>query len=386
VKIRRSPCGKIEQGREKEREKMNKREMFVDYVRGGGDKPIASPQIGGGAGFDAKLVGKTSASMADTVSAVESFDMLPLYNYGLDLTVVSPKLKWTSRGRRSEGHLTVNVSGLETPYGDLISETTANDEGDSNRSKAPVTSHDDFDKFEWYLDTLLEGNYDEIARLGGEADAFIGEKGAVDFQWGMQPYELFSMPSTLDTVFLAMDYPDEFLRLMDKCAAISKKVVDALAPYTDFVFLGGPGAEMVSPAIYDQFMVPYGKMMTDYAHDKGLLIYSHVCSPIEPFLTLGYYNRLGIDLFETLSMPPVGNVVSIEDAFSKLDPAMCTRGNVGIDALMRDSPEDITKQVNHIMETAIRMKRKHMVAASDYLVADCKEENVRALCDAVRKY
>jgi hypothetical protein len=285
-----------------------------------------------------------------------------------------------------DGHLKVEISALETPYGDLVSETTVNSEGQSNRTKAPLTSHEDFDKFKWYLDMLMEGDYKKIADLGKEADAFIGHRGAIDFQWGMQPYELFSMPGTMDTVFLAMDYPEEFLKFMDQCAGISKKIIDALEPYTDFVFLGGPGAEMVSPDIYDKFMVPYGKMMTDYAHSKDILIYSHVCSPIEPFLALGYFNQLGIDLFETLSMPPVGNVASIEDAFSKLDPAMCTRGNIGIDALMFETPDEIKAKVNHIMEQSIKMNRKHMVAASDYLLAECKKENVQALCDAVRAY
>ncbi|GHT95371.1 hypothetical protein FACS1894141_3840 [Spirochaetia bacterium] len=365
---------------------MTKREQFINYVKQGGEKPIASPQIGAGAGFDAKLAGKKSASMQDTVNAAELFDMLPLYNFGLDFSALSPLLKWTPQGQRSEGHLRVEISGIQTPYGDLISETAMNNEGDSYRTKAPVTCRDDFDKFNWYLDTLLEGDYGEARRQGSEADTFIGGRGAIDFQWGMQPYELFSMSGTLDTVLLAMDYAEDFIKLMDKCAAISKKIIDALAPYTDFVFLGGPAAEMVSPDIYDKFMVPYGKMMTDYAHSKGLLIYSHVCSPIEPFLTMGYFNRLGIDLFETLSMPPVGNVKSIEDAFSKLDPAICTRGNIGIDTLMNETPDEIKRQVNHIMEAAVKMKRKHMVAASDYLLAECKKENVQALCDAVREF
>jgi hypothetical protein len=367
---------------------MTKREQFIDYVKNGGSKPIASPQIGGGAGFDAKLAGKKTATMEDTVKVSESFDMIPLYNYGFNLALLSlsPKLQWTPRGERMQGHLKVKISGLETPYGDLTTELTMNEDGDSNRSKAPVTCHDDFDKLNWYLDTLLEADYSAAERAAAEADAFIGERGAIDFQWGMQPYELFSLPSTLDTVLLAMDYEDEFLAFMDKCAAISKKIVDAMAPYTDFVFLGGPGAEMVSPHIYDTFMVPYGKMMTDYAHSKGLLIYSHICSPIEPFLTMGYYNRLGIDLFETLSMPPVGNVVSIEDAFSKLDPGICTRGNIGIDTLIHGTTEEVTALVSHIMEESIKMKRKHMVAASDYLLPQCKEENVRALCDTVRNY
>jgi hypothetical protein len=365
---------------------MTKREQFINYVKKGGSKPIASPQIGGGAGFDARLSGKKIATMEDTVRVSELFDMIPLYNYGFDLALLSPKLKWIPRAERMQGHLKVKVSAVETPYGDFTTELIMNEEGDSNRSKAPVTCHEDFDKLNWYLDTLLEGDYSQAEKAAAGADAFIGQRGAIDFQWGMQPYELFSLPSTLDTVLLAMDYEDEFLALMDKCAAISKKIIDAMAPYTDFVFLGGPGAEMVSPHIYDTFMVPYGRMMTDYAHGKGLLIYSHICSPIEPFLTKGYYNRLGIDLFETLSMPPVGNISSIEDAFSKLDDSMCTRGNIGIDTLMHGTPEEVTVLVNHIMEEAMKAKRKHMVAASDYLLPQCKEENVKALCDAVRNF
>jgi len=368
---------------------MNKREAFIDYVKNGGPKPAASPQIGAGAGFDAKLAGKpknTPASMDDTIRAAESFDMLPLYNYGLDLCAVNPVLKWVPAGTRREGHLRVGSSRLDTPLGPLITETMISDDGDANRSKAPVTCYEDLAKLDWYLDRLLEGDYAVIAETGAKADAFIGDRGAVDFQWGMQPYELFSLPDTLNTVLLAMDYPEEFTALMDKCAAVSRKIIDALAPHTDFVFLGGPGAEMVSPDIYDRFMVPYGKMMSDYAHSRGLLVYSHICSPIEPFLTRGYYNRLGIDLFETLSMPPVGNVKSIEDAFSKLDPAICTRGNIGLDALMFSSPDEIRRQVDVIMEASIRLKRKHIVAASDYLVYDVKEENVKALCDAVREY
>jgi uroporphyrinogen-III decarboxylase len=143
---------------------------------------------------------------------------------------------------------------------------------------------------------------------------------------------------------------------------------------------------MVNPYIYENFIVPYGKKITDEVHKHGMLVYSHVCSPVEPFLTSGYFNQLGIDLFETLSMPPVGNVKSIEDAFSKIDKNICTRGNVGIEKLIMSTPEEIKKDVYHIMEEAVKAGRKHMVAASDYLVYDCKEENVKAICEAVKEF
>lgn len=366
---------------------MDKRKTFIDYVKNGGKKPICSPQIGAGAGFDSRLSGKKNASIEDTVRVSEMFDMLPLYNFWIDIGSVDKRLTWQDAGSRKTGNITVYTHAIATPYGDFTTETSVNETGDSYRSKDAVTDEKDFDKFNWYLDTLLGGEYGVVGEVAQGAEKVIGNKGAIDFQWGMQPYELFSMPSTLNTMLLAMDFEDEFLALMDKCEAVSKKIVDALAGAGgDFVFLGGPGAEMVNPYIYETFMVPYGRRMTDYAHAKGFMVYSHVCSPIEPFLTKGYFNQLGIDLFETLSMPPVGNVVSIEDAFSKLDKSMCTRGNVGMEILIEGTPDQVTEKVNHIMDEAVRSGRKHVVAASDYLMAEVKEENVRALCDAVAAY
>jgi uroporphyrinogen-III decarboxylase len=103
-------------------------------------------------------------------------------------------------------------------------------------------------------------------------------------------------------------------------------------------------------------------------------------------LTKGYYNQMGIDLFETLSEAPVGNVKSIEDAFAKIDERICTRGNIGLDRLLSDTPEQIYEHSLHILETAKRMGRKHILAASDYMFYDIPAENVHAMCRAVRDF
>jgi uroporphyrinogen-III decarboxylase len=143
---------------------------------------------------------------------------------------------------------------------------------------------------------------------------------------------------------------------------------------------------MISPRYYEDFLVPYSKQVTDMVHRAGMLVYTHICSPIEPMLTMGYYNQMGIDLFETLSEPPVGNVKSIEDAFSKINERICTRGNIGLDRLLNDTPEQIRELSLHILETAKRMGRKHILAASDYMFYEIPEENVHAMCRAVREF
>ena len=174
---------------------------------------------------------------------------------------------------------------------------------------------------------------------------------------------------------------------MDKILRLDEKLIDAVAKGgADFVFLGGPGSEMISPQYYEDYLVPYSRMVTEMVHKAGLLVYTHICSPIEPMLTMGYYNQMGIDLFETLSEAPVGNVKSIEDAFSKLSPDIRTRGNIGLDALLQEEPEQIYERSWHILEMARKMGRKHILAASDYLFYDTKVENVQAMCQAVKDF
>jgi uroporphyrinogen-III decarboxylase len=151
----------------------------------------------------------------------------------------------------------------------------------------------------------------------------------------------------------------------------------------DFVFLGGPGAEMISPRYYEEYLIPYSRKISDLAHQMGLLIYSHICSPIEPFLTKGFYNRMGIDLFETLSPLPVGNVISLADALKKIDSGICTRGNLGLDVLVNATPQEVYKQTQKLIKES--QGRKHIIAASDYLFYEVPEENVHAMARAVKE-
>lgn len=373
---------------------MTNREFYKNYVKNGGDKFICSPQIGGGAGFDARLAGKrwlTETSMEDTKAACRRFDMRPLYNMGLcDLTQLVDDVTLTGTREETEGGKRRIYKHLfHTPIGDLHWKMIEEEILGACPVEFYVKEEEDLDIFEYYLDRLLEvKDFSKVTEGVKWCRGVVGEDDPMDIQWCMQPYELMGFPSTQDTAIFASILEDNrFYRLMDKILQLDEHLIKAAAAGgTDFVFLGGPGSEMISPKYYENFLVPYSKMVTDMAHKEGLLIYSHICSPIEPMLTMGYYNQMGIDLFETLSGPPVGNVKSMEDAFSKLDENICTRGNIGLDALLNDTPEEIYKQSWVILEAAKRMGRKHILGASDYLFYNCKEENVDAMCRAVRDF
>jgi len=75
---------------------MTNRETFVNYVKNGG-KSFCSPQIGAGAGFDTKFMGKewiSDTTLEDTLITVRSFDMIPLINIGCPFESCAPEIMW----------------------------------------------------------------------------------------------------------------------------------------------------------------------------------------------------------------------------------------------------------------------------------------------------
>lgn len=366
---------------------MTRREAFLHYVRHGG-APVCSPQIGSGAGFDTRLAGKRNVwetTLEDTLSAAARFDILPLINVGIvDLGECDSRLRWRAVGERQEGERRFLQEALQTPVGTLT-RTMMTDPRGGYLTKHPVETEDDLSALEYYVEVALEADLAPVEAHIRAVNAMVGESGALDAQWAMQPYELLCMPSTKDTALLVHDCPERAVRLMERIVQLDDRLMDAVAAAgADFVFLGGPAKEMISPKYYRSYLVPFSQQVTELAHAKGLLVYSHICSPIEPFLSLGFYNQMGIDLFETLSPPPVGNVVSLADAMTKLDPAICTRGNLGLDVLLEADAGTVREGVFRILEET--QGRKHMVAASDYLLYDVPEENIHAMADAVREW
>lgn len=365
---------------------MTLRERFLDAVQNGG-KPICSPQIGAGAGFDTRLAGKewvTQTTLEDTLNAVARFDIVPLLNIGCDYESKLPH-QWRCAHRDEQPDKVSADYVLETPAGTLTRQIVETRKEGCFQPKYAVTGEEDLPAMEYCIDMLLDADFSAVTTQTRSAVDQIAGRGALSVQWAAQPYELMCFANTVDTVLLHNDQPERCLKMMEKIVEIDRRLFRAVADGgADFIFLGGPAAEMVSPSIYRRLILPYSQIVSAAAHECGLKVYSHICSPIEPFLTMGFYNQMGIDLFETLSPPPVGNVKSLKDAFTKLDSTICTRGNIGLDVLLNGSVEDVRRKTIEALEACAG--RKHMVAASDYLFYNTPEENVRAMADTVREY
>ncbi len=361
---------------------MNTKQRFIDVVKNGTDRPYVSLQIGAGAGFDCKLAGKewiSEGTVEDTVRAYEMVGCDPLINIALpDIGRIVPSLKWQTRTQNLPERRVTDKS-LQTPFGDIYWQLLEQPRHGITPKVYPLTSESEhfFDIVSWYAEQTAKAK-DRIGELINPVVEKYGTSGPIDIQWNIQPFELLGLASVQDLAIKAMTEPQEYTKVCDLIAEVNISLIEEVFKAgADFVFLGGPGAEMLSPKLYEDFLVPDSRKITSAVHNAGGLVYTHICSPIEPFLSSGFYNRMGIDLFETLSPPPVGNVENLKNARKICSPDMCTRGNIGLDVLLNGTEKEIEQAVVNVIEST--KGTKHIIAASDYLFYDIPVENVKKL-------
>jgi len=236
----------------------------------------------------------------------------------------------------------------------------------------------------WYADQYHKA-IPYIPELIGPLIEQVRPHGPISIQWNIQPFEMFGLASVPDMVMHAMAHPKRYRAICDQIRDVNIEMIqEVFRCGADFVFLGSPGSEMMSPRLYEEFIVPDSWAISRSVHEAGGLVYCHICSPIEPFLSMGCFNHMGIDLFETLSPPPVGDVEDLARARQVLARQICTRGNVGLDVLLKGTAADVERATIAVLEATAGYK--HMVAASDYLFYDVPLENVKTVVNTVKGY
>jgi len=115
-------------------------------------------------------------------------------------------------------------------------------------------------------------------------------------------------------------------------AAQAKRGCDAVNISSPFA--GGP---FLSPKMYEEFVVPYEKQVTDAIHAQGVPSYTHTCGSIgdrlDLMLTTG---TRGID---TLDPPPLGNV-DLASAKLQIGDQVFLKGNMNSVELLAATTED----------------------------------------------
>jgi hypothetical protein len=201
--------------------------------------------------------------------------------------------------------------------------------------------------------------------------------------------EFCELAGTQEAIMFAMEDPEFVHFFLRGITAYKVDYVHREMPGAkiDLIEHGGGSASssVISPAMFDEFCVPYDKQVIDALHDIGLPVVYHTCGAIMAILE--HIPANGCDASETCSPPGVGgDVGAVDRAIVKqvLGSKVSLIG--GIDqsnTLEQGTPQDVRREVRACFET-LGAGGGYICSASDHFF-NAPVENLKTMARAARE-
>jgi len=188
----------------------------------------------------------------------------------------------------------------------------------------------------------------------------------------------------INDIFLhVQDYEDEYDEVFSLQQAL---LLDQLEIFRemgiDFLFCAVPGTELSSPTLFEKYFLGSCREIISKWQELGGFFVWHTCGFARTYVEKGYYNQLGMNILETLSETPVGDIPSLQWARSKLDPRIITKGNLDLSLLKSGPPDEIREAVRAIKRQC--GQGRHIIAGTDDILQGTPAEHIRVMVEEAR--
>ncbi len=187
----------------------------------------------------------------------------------------------------------------------------------------------------------------------------------------MGPFSMVQAMHGVENVMLALiDEPQRIRAFLDVCVDVLVRCgnaqfelgIDALA-----IGEGGAGAQMLSPAMYRQFLLPVHQQMIRRLRGPTVM---HICGDVRPRLQM--LAETGLTCFNfDWSIPPQTMAEAAAGKFTVM-------GNVSTTDLLNADPAEIERQVQEAVKAGV-----HIISPGCAVSPKCPNANLRAMADAV---
>ena len=209
-----------------------------------------------------------------------------------------------------------------------------------------------------YLETLSIAKRDYGHRIG-----VLGKV--------MGPFSMAQVMHGIEPLLVAtLDKPELVSHLLDVCRQILVHCANAqLEAGADAIAIGegGAGAQMLSPATYEQLLLPVHERMIAEIDGPTVL---HICGDILPRIHM--LGRTGVTCFNfDWAIPPEKMVAAADGQFTLM-------GNVNTSDLLHASPAEIGRQTRDNCRAGVQI-----ISPGCAVSPRCPNENLRAMYEAV---
>ena len=318
----------------------------------------------------------------DYLRAAEICGYDPVFDVQLDFARYNPSLQWeTEEIERTEDRIRRRQT-LKSPKGTLTMVTEEKKGLVPYCIESAIKDENDYRVLEWYFREMAKCS-GGIRNDAGRIVKRVGDKGLVRLGAG-NTFEL-SFIKYPDLLYSYVDHRDLHRNLMDVYLETQKVIIAvALKAGVDLIYASGVATELMSPQMFEETFLPTLKEECQFVQAHGGYFYYHSCGLTKKFIELGFYNEIAPDIFETLSAPPYGEIEGLQWAREQLSRDICTKGNLDTELLRTGSQEQITKEVQYIIDAT--WGYRHMVALADTILWGTPVENVKCMVQSARDY
>ena len=175
-------------------------------------------------------------------------------------------------------------------------------------------------------------------------------------------------------------YGEEVHRLMRIVTDSQKSCIDMAAQYGLGIAMADPVANpaLIGPKMYEKFVFPYTKELTDYAYEKtGHKVSLHMCGD-----TRSIWKYLGQYQLNELSLD---NIIDIKQAADEIGSEVPIAGNVDpVSIVMKGTKEEIFADVKRCVEIGSKAKKGYTLATGCDIPETTDPQKIDWFMDAAR--
>jgi len=219
-----------------------------------------------------------------------------------------------------------------------------------------------------------QGTY---AILGGDWSPFWHD--AIDLM-GMENLYLsmYDQPELVDALMQ---------RLVDYYAAVSERIFDAAGDAIDIFFigndLGGQTGPLLSPALFERFLLPHLARLIDIGHAYGLKVQLHCCGGFAPLIP----PLIDAGLDGLHAVQPSCHGMDLHTLKAEFGDRMVFNGAIDSHhVLIMGTPDSVRAETRQVLEIMMPGGGYVAGASHDSILEETFVENVLAMFDAVREF
>ena len=334
------------------------------------------------------------------IQAADEFDFEPHYLVGpFDLPGTLrvkerydlPNVDYRFEERQESGYRVVRRT-FETPKGALTDETRIPPKGDPTYGISPnpirteylIKSPDDLKRLHYLIPDKTRADFSEFHRV----ERIFGDRGLVSVgiysQLCHRAGDVYPMEELMIAFYTDRAFFDELIGLcheesMDEIRVCLKGGIRHFFANWYYNSLSAGW----SPSIWREVFAPQLKEMCHVVHEAGGTVNLYddgKCSALLETLA-----DCGLDVLQTLTPPPVGDV-DLADAKRRIGDRVCLMGHIDLlYVIQRGTPADIDKAVREAIEVAAP-GGGFILGTSDSIRNGTPVENVHAYFDAAHRY